>query len=109
MDYQAIEEMLQAKGLKAPRVTPTLIDSVIKSEAYYVFPGTHITVCCLTLQNGFSVVGESARVSAADFDAEIGRTVARAHARDKVWLLEGYLLKQYMSALLDHFGEPPPA
>lgn len=109
MDYQAVEEMLQAKGLNAPRVTPMLVDSVIKSEAYYVFPGTLLTVCCLTLQNGFSVVGESASVNAKNFDAEIGRTVARAKARDKVWMLEGYLLKQYLSALSTHFGEPPPA
>ena len=108
MDDNAVEESLQAKGLNAPRLTPALIDAAIKAEAYYVFPGTLLTVCCLTLQNGFNVVGESASVSVNNFDAEIGRKVSRAKARDKIWALEGYLLKQYLSTLPAHFSEPKP-
>jgi hypothetical protein len=88
------ESMIQAKGLNAPRLTPTLIDAAIKAEDYHVFPGTMLTVCCLTLQNGFTVVGESACASPANFDAEIGRKIARDHARNKIWALEGYLLKE---------------
>jgi hypothetical protein len=86
--------MIQAKGLNAPRLTPAAIDAAIKAEDYHVFPGTMLTVCCLTLQNGFTVVGESACASPANFDAEIGRKIARDHARNKIWALEGYLLKQ---------------
>jgi len=109
MDYPAVEEMVQAKGPNAPRLTPALIDAAIRAEAYYVFPGTLLTVCCLTLQNGFSVVGESAPISVNNFDAETGRKASRAKARDKIWALEGYLLKQYLSTLSNHFGEPPAA
>jgi hypothetical protein len=64
------------------------------SEQYYVFPNTTLTVCRLELKNGFSVTGESAAVSMANFDEEIGRKVARENAREKIWALEGYLLKQ---------------
>ncbi len=94
MDEQATEQMIQDKGLNAPRLTPALIDASIVAEDYYVFPGTTTTICRLTLVNGYSTIGESAAVSLANFDAEIGRKVARENARNQIWVLEGYLLKQ---------------
>ena len=53
-----------------------------------------LTFCVLTLKNGFTVTGESACASSENFDAEIGRKIARENAVNKVWMLEGYLLKQ---------------
>jgi Phage protein (N4 Gp49/phage Sf6 gene 66) family len=91
---QDIEHAIQDKGKSAPRLTPEAIDATIVGEQYYVFPGTTLTVCCLTLRNGYNVTGESAAVSPDNFDAEIGQKVARAEARDKIWQLEGYLLKE---------------
>ena len=72
-----IEAEIQAKGLNAPRLTPDLIDAAIKSEQYHVFPGTTMTVCALTLQNDYIVTGESAAASPENFDAAIGRKIAR--------------------------------
>ena len=94
MNEAAIEKEIQDRGLNAPRLTPDKIEATIKGEDYHVFPGSNLTVCCLTLQNGFTVTGESACVSPANFNAELGRKIARGHARDKIWALEGYLLKQ---------------
>jgi hypothetical protein len=91
---QKIESEIQKKGLNAARLTPELIDAAIKKEQYHVFEGSQLTVCCLTLQNGFTVVGESACVSPENFDADIGRKVAFGKARDKIWAFEGYALKQ---------------
>lgn len=93
MSEQSIENEIQEKDLNAPRLTPAHIDAQIAGEEYYVFPGTCLTVCCLTLGNGFQVTGESACASLENFDVEIGRKIARENARDKIWLLEGYLLK----------------
>lgn len=90
----AIEKEIQDKGLNAPRLTPALIDAAIKSEDYHVFPGTTLTVCALTLQNGFIVTGESAAASPANFDVDLGRKIARDNARNKIWAFEGYLLRQ---------------
>ena len=59
-----------------------------------MFDDTTLTVCCLTLRNGFNVTGESTVASLETFDVEIGRKIARQNARDKIWLLEDYLLKQ---------------
>ena len=89
----AIERDIQAKGLTAPRLTPALIDATIIAETFHVFPGTTLTVCVLTLQNGFTVTGESAAASPENFDEVIGRRIARDNARAKIWALEGYLLK----------------
>jgi len=92
-DETAIEAEIQAKGLNAPRLTPADIDAQIVSEAFYVFPGTTLTVCALTLRNGYHVIGESAAASPANFDVALGQKIARERARDKIWALEGYLLR----------------
>lgn len=97
-DEAAIEAEIQAKGLNAPRLTPALIDAAITSEQYHVFPGTTMTVCALTLRNGYIVTGESAAASPENFNQEIGRKIARDNARNKIWALEGYLLREKLSA-----------
>lgn len=93
----AIEAELKTKGLNAPRLTPDKIDAVIVSEHYHVFPGTTMTVCALTLRNGFVVIGESAAASPDNFDRAIGQRIARENARNRIWALEGYLLKERLS------------
>ena len=97
MSEAEIEEGIQRKGLTAARLTPEHIDRVIVSERYHVFPGTTFTVCLLTLTNGYTVLGESACVSPQNFDAEIGRKIARENARNKIWQLEGYLLREQVA------------
>lgn len=98
MTEQKIEQEIQAKKLTAPRLTPEDIDATIVSEQYHIFPGTTLTVCCLTLRNGFNVVGESATASPENFDTELGRKIARSSARDKIWALEGYILRERLAA-----------
>ena len=88
------ECLINLKGLNARRLRPEDIDAVIKDVQYYVFPNTQLTVCCMTLKNGFTVTGESACASPENFDKEIGEKIAYANAREKIWALEGYLLKQ---------------
>ena len=108
-DDQAIENEIQAKGLTAPRVTPDAIEANISGEYYftagqgvaaaadgvYAIPESLrlLTFCVLTLRNGFTVTGESACASPENFDAELGRKLARKNAIDKVWPLMGYEVK----------------
>lgn len=98
MNDNDIENEILAKGMTGPRVTPTIIDDVISNEQYHVFAGTTLTVCCLTLRNGFYVTGESACASPENFDAELGRKIARENARSKIWTLEGYALRNRLAA-----------
>lgn len=94
----SLENEIQAKGLNAPRLNPALIDDTIVGADYHVFPGTTLTVCALTLRNGFIVTGESAAASPENFDVEIGKKIARDNARQKIWALEGYLLRERLAA-----------
>ena len=115
MTDQEIEKEIQAKGLNAPRITPESIESCIAMECYttgecfsvwrYDVSSVEekkrlldelelVTVCILVLRNGFKVIGESVCVSRENFDAELGRKIARQNAVGKIWALEGYLLKQ---------------
>lgn len=99
-------------GQTAPRITPADIEANIDNEYYFTaadglrgssdgrvgygngHPLSLLTFCTLVLNNGFTVTGESACASPENFDAEIGRTIARKNAIDKVWPLMGYMLKQ---------------
>jgi len=94
MSDSDIEKEIKEKGLTAPRITPERIQEIIKSKDYHVFEGSQLTVCCLTLENGFTVTGESACASPENLNAEIGRKIAKTNAANKIWALEGYLLKQ---------------
>jgi hypothetical protein len=92
-DEGRTEKEIQDKGLTAPRITPADLDAQIVGEDYHVFPGTTLTVCCLKLANGFTTTGESACASPENFDAELGKRLARDQARNKIWALEGYWLR----------------
>lgn len=89
-----IEQEIQEKGLNAPRLTPADIDAAIVSETFTVLPSGKAMVCELTLRNGFTVRGESACVSKENFDTELGQKISRQNARNKVRILEGYLLQE---------------
>ena len=119
---QKIEQEIQDKGLNAPRLTPDYIDSVIQSVHYFTAGDGYagalafseefnslpegerfitppqqldlLTFCVIVLKNGFTVTGESACASHENFNAEIGENIAFENARNKIWLLEGYLLKE---------------
>lgn len=119
MSDAAIEQEILEKGLTAPRVTPSDIEANIAGEYYFTasagvfgagnweslcgkdipFPTelSLLTFCVLILQNGFTVTGESACASPENFDAEIGRKVARQNAVQKIWPLMGYELKERLS------------
>jgi hypothetical protein len=98
MDETAIEAEIQAKGLTAPRLSPDDIESKIVGETYTVLPSGKVMVCELTLRNGFTVRGDAAVVSRANFNEEIGRKISRANAVQQIWQLEGYLLQERLSS-----------
>lgn len=91
---EEIEKEIIAKGLTHPRITLDLIKSKVVGETYYRHPGSTLTICILTLQNGFVVTGESAAASPENFDETIGRKIAHGNALQKIWGLEGYLLRE---------------
>lgn len=115
-DDGAIEQEIRAKGLTAPRITPQDIEANLASEHYFTardgVMGANfglkmeredsaldlLTFCVLVLKNGFTVTGESACASPENFDAVIGRKIARQNAINKIWPLMGYALKEKLNA-----------
>lgn len=113
-----IEQEIQGKGLTAPRVTPADIEANIVGEYYFTAAEgaefskmvrrieevednialSLLTFCVLVLKNGFTVVGHSACASPENFDAEIGRKIARENAVREIWPLMGYELRSKLSA-----------
>jgi len=123
-DDSGIEQEIVAKGKVAPRVTPADIEANIASEHYFtardgrrgalyeetyvgrerpvvdnsdLLPLGLLTFCVLVLRNGFTVTGESACASPENFDAEIGRKIARQNAVQKIWPLMGYELRSKLA------------
>lgn len=116
-----IEKCIQEKGLTAPRVTPDDIEANIGAEFYFTAehgvegamgrgelfardvdgrPGRSLsllTFCVLRLRNGFTVTGESACASPENFNAELGRKIARKNAVEKIWPLMGYELRSKLA------------
>lgn len=90
-----LEQAIVAAGAdKAPRIKAEQVDAEIVGETYTLLPSGRVTVCELTMQNGFTVRGESAVVFIENFDSSIGRRVARENARDQIWQLLGYQLRE---------------
>lgn len=77
-----------------PTVTPEHLKSIIERDHYHTFERNTLTICVLELKNGFSVTGESACASPENFDQMEGQKYAYENAFEKLWVLEGYLLKQ---------------
>lgn len=89
-----LEKEIEKRGLTAPRITEEDILNAIIGEDYHRFADSTVTVCCLTLRNGFNVIGKSACASKENFDEELGNAIAKQNAINEIGQLEGYLLKQ---------------
>lgn len=118
-DDDAVEQEIRSKGFNAPRITPQDVEAAIASEHYFTAaegfmghawatmsdsrsikppaPLEVVTICVLVLKNGFTIVGHSACASPENFDAVIGRKVARQDATQQIWPLLGYVLKNVLA------------
>jgi hypothetical protein len=115
---ETVEQEIQRKGLNAPRVTPTDVEANIESEHYFTAADgvageaskearmfvvgrdssppeslSLLTFCVLVLRNGYTVHGVSACASPENFNAELGKRIARTNAVNAIWPLMGYALR----------------
>lgn len=108
MNNLDVENEIIAKGLTAPRVTPADIESEVAAEYFFTAADATqscpqmaalslLTFCVLVLRNGFTVTGESACASPENFDAQLGRQIARRNAVAKIWPLLGFRLRDKLS------------
>lgn len=135
MTEMTIEQEIQSKADKGPRVTPAALQSEIVSVHYFnaadaafgdkaahaqendKSPLQLMTFCVLVLRNGFTVHGVSACASPENYNAEIGERIARENAERQIWPLLGFRLRDELArpvlteadALADLAGEPRPS
>lgn len=108
-DSLAVSEALSARGATHPRVSLADMEAAIDTENYLnagdaaervgqeaSAPMHLMTLCFLTMRNGFVVVGKSAPASPENFDADKGRTFAREDAIRQLWPLMGFALRQQL-------------
>ena len=117
----ALEREIQAKADKGPRVTPAALQAEIVSAHFFTAyqgakaelqsdgvaanayeeigmqPLKLLTFCVLVLRNGFTVYGASACASPENFNAEIGRRIARENAEREIWPLLGFRLRDELT------------
>lgn len=110
MDSLSVTEALSAKGATHPRVSLDDIKAEIAGENYInagdaavrcgqpASAGMHLmTVCFLTMRNGYIVVGKSAPASPENYDQEKGRTFAREDAIRQLYPLMGFSLRDNLA------------
>ena len=125
MTEETAQYLIDRKAYPAPRVTPEDVEAEIDCVYYFTAnEGVYganmsavaqvmqptapalglLTSCVIVLRNGFTVTGESACASPENFDAEIGRRLAREAAVRKIWPLLGFRLRDQLAQ-----RENPPA
>jgi sRNA-binding carbon storage regulator CsrA len=90
MTIQGAKDYL--KNLKAPHVTEEQIKEKIE-RIKYIFDD-HVTLCLITMKNGFVVVGMTAPAKVENHNHEVGERFAYENAFRQLWQLEGYLLRE---------------
>jgi hypothetical protein len=86
----------EAKATVATKVAPRVTEDSIKARIAGVehIRHEHLTICIITMQNDFFVVGISAPASKQNYDREVGERYAYENAFKQLWQLEGYLLRE---------------
>lgn len=111
---RATDEYSASKAI-APRVSLDDMRAKIAGENYFTAgeaaealgqpaAASHhlLTLCILTMKNGFTIIGKSAPASAENFDAEKGRRFAYEDAINQLWPLEGYALRERLAEVPEH-------
>lgn len=101
MNEAAIEQRIVDLGLTAPRVTPVMIEELLKGVTYstHIIPGTTTVLASAIMPSGFVICTiqhpsgspESFKPALA---IEIAINKAAAAAREKLYEFEGYRIKQ---------------
>ena len=98
MTDDEVERESIEKGLDAPRVTKDDLEANIADTEIICHQskgGQILRWAIITTQSGYAVVGRpSVAVSPENDDAEMGEKIALANARNELWPLMGYALKQ---------------
>lgn len=88
------ELQARADKLGAVFVNESKLKDSIKAVDFHIHEGSQLTICIITMLNGYTVTGQSACADPKMFDREVGEKFAFADAEKKIWPLLGYVLKE---------------
>ena len=88
------EQRIKEAGANAPRLNPDLIKDKIIGTTYTMMPSEKSMVCEISLENGFTVRGDSSVVSKSNFRQDLGEDNSYKNAFDQIWGFEAYLLQE---------------
>lgn len=110
MDSLQVDDAISAQGATAPRVSLRNIEDAIDHMSFMnageaaaamgqkVSPNMSLmTLCFITMRNGFVVLGKSAPASAANYDPDKGMYFAKQDAINQLYPLMGYSLRDHLS------------
>jgi hypothetical protein len=65
----------------------------------YIYPKSipHMTIAVVMLKNGYALQGMSAPADPANFNERTGQLFAYEDAMKKLWSLEAYMMREYIS------------
>lgn len=91
---QEQEARLQELGLSNLRVTPEMLDSMIKSKDFVLQPCKTVMLCTITLHNGFKVFGINTTRDPDNFRLELAEEYSFNDARNQMWPYAAFLLAE---------------
>ncbi len=89
-----VENLLN--NLSGETVTKEYMESRIVDKKFITLNDT-VTVCNLTLDNGYSVRGESACVDPSNYRKDLGEHLSYLNSFNKLWSLFGFLLAEKLA------------
>ena len=120
-DTPVTESELNERAV-APRVTKEIFDDSIASvhfinagevllgtEPHHTHPTDLLTICVIVMKNGFTVTGESACASPENYQKDIGERISLEKAKEKMWPLLGYALKDHLAYKGQSYWAQPAA
>jgi hypothetical protein len=81
------------------KVDSSDLDNAIRKVEYVVLPDNRTTICMITLDNNFTVRGESSCVAIENFNRSMGEDIAFKNAREKLWPLLGFRLADRLAGI----------
>lgn len=92
---EASDQAAAAVAKTNVRVTLEQIRAKMKGHTFHC--DETLTICVITMKNGWKVIGESACVDPANYNKELGEKFAYERAEKQLWALEGYVLASHMA------------
>lgn len=75
----------------------SIVNKIVHEDYEHPTRHPHMTLCIVTTDNGYIVIGKSVPADPENFDEALGKKFAKEDAIRQLWPLEAYLLRERLS------------